>query len=81
MAGGIYAGIDIGSSSEALLLGENGVLTYAIMNTGAHPQRAAQRCMQEVLTKAGLDEKAVSVFVATGYGRIGVPFATKQVTE
>ena len=82
MAGGIYAGIDIGSlSSEALLLGENGVLTYSIMNTGAHPQRAAQRCMQEVLTKAGLDEKAVSVVVATGYGRIRVPFATKQVTE
>ena len=82
MAGGIYAGIDIGSlSSEALLLGEDGVLTYSIMSTGAHPQRAAQRCMEEVLTKAGLDEKAVSVVVATGYGRIRVPFATKQVTE
>lgn len=82
MAGGIYAGIDIGSlSSEALLLGEDGVLTYSIMNTGAHPQRAAQRCMEEVLTKAGLDEKAVSVVVATGYGRVRVPFATKQVTE
>ena len=82
MAGAIYAGIDIGSlSSEALLLGEDGVLTYSIMNTGAHPQRAAQRCMEEVLIKAGLDEKDVSVVVATGYGRIRVPFATKQVTE
>jgi predicted CoA-substrate-specific enzyme activase len=78
----IYAGIDIGSlSSEALLLGEDGVLTYSIMNTGAHPQKAAHVCLDEVLAKAGLNEKAVSVVVATGYGRIRVPFATKQVTE
>ena len=78
----IYAGIDIGSlSSEALLLGEDGVLTYSIMSTGAHPQKAAHVCLDEALTKADLDEKAVSVVVATGYGRIRVPFATKQVTE
>ena len=82
MAEGIYAGIDIGSlSSEALLLGDDGVLSYSIINTGAHPQRAAERCMEESLTKAGIDEKAVSIVVSTGYGRIRVPFATKQVTE
>jgi len=82
MDGAIYAGIDIGSlSSEAVLLGEDGILAYSIMNTGAHPQRAAQGCLEEALTKASLDKKAVSVVVATGYGRIRVPFATKQVTE
>jgi len=82
MTEGIYAGIDIGSlSSEALLLGEDGILTYSIMGTGANPQRAAQVCLEEALTKAGLNEKAVSAVVATGYGRIRVPFATKQVTE
>lgn len=82
MAGEIYAGIDIGSlSSEALLLGEDGILTYSIMITGANPQRAAQRCLEEALTKASLDKKAISVVVATGYGRIRVPFATRQVTE
>jgi len=82
MTEGIYAGIDIGSlSSEALLLGEDGILTYSIMGTGANPQRAAQGCLEEALTKAGLNEKAISAVVATGYGRIRVPFATKQVTE
>ena len=82
MAKEIYTGIDIGSlSSEALLLRDDGILSYSIINTGAYPQRAARRCMEEALTRAGLDEKAVSIVVATGYGRIRVPFATKQVTE
>ena len=82
MTTNIYAGIDIGSlSSEALLLEENGVLTYAITNTGAHPQKAAHVCLNEALIKSGVDQKEISIIVATGYGRIRVPFATKQVTE
>lgn len=82
MARGIYVGIDIGSlSSEALLLGDNGILTYSIMSTGAKPQRAAQSCLEEALLKVALDEKAISMVVATGYGRIRVPFAAREVTE
>jgi predicted CoA-substrate-specific enzyme activase len=78
----IYVGIDIGSlSSEALLLGEKEILAYSIMSTGANPQRTARQCLEEALAKAGLDEKAVSIVVATGYGRIRVPFRAKEVTE
>ncbi|MFB0532857.1 MAG: acyl-CoA dehydratase activase [Desulfatiglandales bacterium] len=82
MAAGIYAGIDIGSlSSEALLLGQDGVLAYSIMSTGANPRRAAGKCLEDALAKAVLDEKAISAVVATGYGRIRVPFADREVTE
>ncbi len=38
MAGRIYAGVDVGSlSSEALVLGDDGVLSYSIVSTGANP--------------------------------------------
>jgi predicted CoA-substrate-specific enzyme activase len=82
MTGRVYAGIDVGSlSSEAVLVGDDGVLEYAIRNTGANPQRAARNCLEEALNRAGINEKAISAIIATGYGRIRVPFAQKQVTE
>lgn len=78
----IYAGIDIGSlSSEAVILGENGVLGYAIKNTGADPQRAARECMEEALFRAGIVEREILSIVATGYGRIRVPFSDCEITE
>jgi predicted CoA-substrate-specific enzyme activase len=78
----VYAGLDIGSlSSEALLLGEDGIQAYAIARTGANPLKAARLCLDEALAKAGLKETAVSALVATGYGRIRIPFADREVTE
>lgn len=82
MAEEVYVGIDIGSlSSEAVLLGGDGILAYSIVNTGANPQRAARSCLKEALRKAGVDETAIKGLVATGYGRIRVPFKARQVTE
>ena len=78
----VYAGLDIGSlSSEALLLGEDGIRAYTIARTGADPLKAARLCLDEALAKAGLEERAVSALVATGYGRIRIPFAHREVTE
>ncbi|MBW1669141.1 MAG: 2-hydroxyglutaryl-CoA dehydratase [Deltaproteobacteria bacterium] len=78
----IYAGIDIGSlSSEAVILGENGILGYSVRNTGADPQRVAQECMEEALARANVAKEDVLSIVATGYGRIRVPFADREITE
>ncbi|UCD71901.1 MAG: 2-hydroxyglutaryl-CoA dehydratase [Syntrophobacterales bacterium] len=78
----IVAGIDIGSlSSEAVILEDGEIMSYSIVLTGADTQRAAKTCMQEALEKAHLKFEAVSATVATGYGRINVPFALKTVTE
>ncbi len=77
-----FAGIDIGSlSSEALILKDNRILSYSIMNTGAYPERIAKDCMDQALKKGGLNINQVSCIVATGYGRISVGFADKQITE
>lgn len=37
--------------------------------------------MEKALCKADLSFKAITYVVATGYGRINVPFADKQITE
>jgi len=79
---GVYVGLDIGSlSSEALLFSEDGIISYSIMTTGPNPQRAARQCLKDALEKVGLTEEAILRIVATGYGRISVPFKAKEITE
>jgi predicted CoA-substrate-specific enzyme activase len=78
----IVSGVDIGSlSSEAVILKDGEIMSYSIVPTGADAQRAARRCMQEALEKAHMKFEDLRATVATGYGRISVPFATKSLTE
>lgn len=78
----IFAGIDIGSlTSKALLLKGNNIISYTILPTGADPKKASERCLEEILRKASLKKEDVSFMVATGYGRIIVPFKAKEMTE
>jgi predicted CoA-substrate-specific enzyme activase len=78
----IAAGVDIGSStSKAVLIDEKGILSYSISPTGAESVNAARRVMDDVLDKAGIAAEAVSYVVATGYGRVIVPFADEALTE
>jgi predicted CoA-substrate-specific enzyme activase len=78
----IVAGIDIGSlSSEAVILRDGEIMSYSILPTGADTQKAVRMCMREALERANLKFEDLAATVATGYGRINVPFATKTVTE
>ena len=49
--------------------------------TGAEHRRLANRVMEEALEQANLSFDEISYVVATGYGRINVPFADRQITE
>lgn len=78
----IFAGIDIGSlSSKALLLEDNNILSYTILPTGADPKKTSEKCLADVLKKVGLRKEDISFIVATGYGRVIVPFKAKEMTE
>jgi len=78
----VYAGIDVGSlSAEAVLLRNGTILAYSILPTGANSRGAAERALDEALEKAGIRQDDIAATVATGYGRINVPFAARQVTE
>lgn len=78
----VYVGLDIGSiSSEALLLSDEEIISYSILLTGPNPRKASRDCLKEALLKGGIGEESISKVVATGYGRISVPFKSKEVTE
>lgn len=78
----VVAGIDVGSlSAEAVIFADGGIAAYSILPTGADSRRAAERALVEALGTAGVPREQVAFIVATGYGRISVPFADRRVTE
>lgn len=76
-----FAGIDIGSTMTKVIIFNNGILAQVIGPTGPEHRRLAHKVMEEALVQAGIEFKDIAYVVATGYGRINVPFADKQITE
>lgn len=79
----IGIGIDIGSTAAkaAVVDGEGSVAWTCVQPTGFSSVDAAER-LREALAAAGYDVTADDVrVVATGYGRVAVPYAHKVVTE
>jgi predicted CoA-substrate-specific enzyme activase len=66
--------------TKAVIL-NNGIIASVIGPTGPEQRRLANKVMEEALSQAALPLKAMTYIVATGYGRINVPFADKQITE
>lgn len=79
----LTVGIDIGSlSTNGILLNDKKeILASDIIATGASSKKAAEKSFQNLLKPTGLSEKDITYIVATGYGRIKVPFANEVVTE
>ncbi|MBW1721499.1 MAG: 2-hydroxyglutaryl-CoA dehydratase [Deltaproteobacteria bacterium] len=76
-----FAGIDIGSTmTKAVILGE-GIIASVIGPTGPEQRRLANRVMEDALGEAGIPFDSITYIISTGYGRINVPFADRQVTE
>ena len=78
-----FVGIDVGSlSSEAVILEESGrLVSYSIVQTGANSTEAAEGALEKALGDANINRSEIGGTIATGYGRVSVPFADKTVTE
>jgi predicted CoA-substrate-specific enzyme activase len=76
-----FAGVDIGSTMTKVVIMNGEILASVIGPTGPEHRKLANRVMEEALSKAKLSFDAITYVVATGYGRINVPFADKQITE
>jgi predicted CoA-substrate-specific enzyme activase len=76
-----FAGVDIGSTMTKVVIMNGSVLASVIGPTGPEHRKLANRVMEEALAKAKLAFDAITYVVATGYGRINVPFADRQITE
>jgi len=78
-----FAGIDLGSTMTKLVVmdEEEKILASVICHTGAEHRHMANKVMEEALEKACLSIDEITYVIATGYGRINVPFADRQITE
>lgn len=77
-----YLGVDIGSTAaKAVALEEDGqeIIFQTVMPTGWSSAETAQN-IKERLAAAGWNIAEAKV-IATGYGRVSVPYADKTVTE
>lgn len=64
-----------------ILDAEEQIVAAVAHHTGAEHRRLANRVMEEALGRAGLAINDLDFVMATGYGRINVPFADRQITE
>ncbi|NWG01818.1 MAG: 2-hydroxyglutaryl-CoA dehydratase [Syntrophaceae bacterium] len=76
-----FAGIDVGSTMTKVVILNQGIVASIIGPTGPEQRRLANRVMEEALKKAAVSFPQIAYIVSTGYGRINVPFADKQITE
>lgn len=76
------AGIDIGSlSAKAVILRDAEMVAWSVQPGSPDSAESARSVYGAVLVKSGLSADKITHIIATGYGRINVPFADGQVTE
>ena len=74
-------GIDCGSAAcKGVLFQEGALVACCVKPTGWNPKETARWVTDELLNSSTLCQEDVQV-VATGYGRVGVDFAHRAVTE
>ena len=76
-----FAGVDIGSTMTKVVIVSDRIEASLIGPTGPEHRKLANRVMEEALNRARLSFDDLTYIVATGYGRINVPFADRQITE
>ena len=78
----ITAGIDIGSrASKAVVLKDGKILSSYIGDTGAESIITSKNTMAKTLEGTGIKLEEIDYIVATGYGRVLVPFANENISE
>jgi len=78
-----YAGVDIGSTMTKVVIIDRGDDLLSVIKgpTGPEHRQLANQVMAQALEQANLQISDISFIVATGYGRVNVPFADRQMTE
>ncbi len=78
----IFAGIDIGSrAAKAVLINDGSILSSVICDTGPESIKTSYMTIEAALKVPGLSLSDIQYTVATGYGRVLVPFANENISE
>ena len=78
----ITVGVDIGSTStQAVIMADGQLYAYANMRTGNNSPDSAINAINWAMKDTGLTLEDLDYTIGTGYGRVNVPFANKNITE
>jgi len=78
----IFAGIDIGSrAAKAVVINDGSILSSVICDTGPESVKTSYMTIEAALKGPGLSLSDIQYTVATGYGRVLVPFANENISE
>ena len=78
----IVAGIDIGSrAAKAVIMDDGNIISSAITDTGPESAKTAYAVTEMALKDTGISLDDIQYTVATGYGRVLVPFAGENISE
>jgi predicted CoA-substrate-specific enzyme activase len=84
----IVAGIDVGSlTGKTVILrvaqqfGMDEILASSIVPTTVKPERTAMNAFNQALKRANISNTEIDYSVGTGYGRVKIPFANKNISE
>jgi len=78
----ISVGVDVGSvSSQAVIMADGEIFAYGNMRTGFDSPKSAVKALNFALAATDMDKDRMDCAVGTGYGRVNVPFADRNVTE
>lgn len=78
----LVGGIDVGSrNAKAVVMQDGEVLSYGICDTGSSSVGSAQTAIEAALQDTSFRLEDLRYVVATGYGRVLVPFADENMSE
>ncbi len=78
----IVTGIDIGSrAAKVVIMKDDKIIASAIRDTGPESAKTAYMALAAALDGTGLALDSIDYVVATGYGRVLVPFANENISE
>lgn len=76
-------GIDSGSTStnSVIMDSDKNIVSSYVLRTGAKSGQSAKKAIEDVISKAGLNREDISIIISTGYGRVSIKEADKNITE
>lgn len=78
----ITAGVDIGSTStQAVILIDGEPYAYSNIRTGSNSPESASKAIKWAMEGTGLVIDDIDYCIGTGYGRVNVEFADRNITE
>lgn len=78
----IVAGIDIGSrATKTVIMDDGRIISSDITDTGPESIKTSYNAINRALSRTTLKLEDIQYVVATGYGRVLVPFAQENISE